>query len=112
MKVVEYEKAPVSYVSRPEAASILRVSVRTVSRYQQRGLLRFERHGRETRILLEDVRQLQQTPATELVRVDGRRLRLLMARVMMLELQLKDAMDVLDGGWFPTKTKATGASTA
>lgn len=87
---------PQRFVSRAKAAESLNCSLRTISRYQQAGRLRFQRVDGRIKILRDDVLRLRQEPPASQSRIDSVRLRRMDARIMMLELKLAEAMEELD----------------
>lgn len=94
MKLPTYQRAPRALVTRAEAADMLGCSLRSVSRYQNAGRLRFERRGQRTLILKEDV--VAMTRPGYSIRLENQRIRRMMAKVAMLELKLADVMEAMD----------------
>lgn len=89
-------RPPQQFLSRAEAAEQLGCSLRTVSRHQRSGRLRSEKRSGRTCILHDDVVTLKREPVASQGRLDKERLRQMSARVMMLEMQLKDIFEAFD----------------
>lgn len=109
MKVPSYPMPPRAMVTRAEAAELLGCSLRTVSRYQQAGRLRFNRHGRRTMIFKEDVVEMNRPDSS--VRVDNQRVRHLMGKLLMLEMRMAEVIEAMDAH-FLTKTTPPDEQTA
>ena len=89
-------RPPQQFLSRQEAARQLNCSLRTISRYQRAGRLRFERRGGRTCILREDVFALKREPPASQGRIDQQRMRIMMVRLVMLESKMADCIAELD----------------
>ena len=102
-------RPPLQFLTRAEAAEHLKVSLRTVSRYQREGRLRFDRIGGRTCILREDVLALKREPPRSQSRVERRQLQLLSQRIMCLELDLARIIEAMDEE-LHRRTQAANAS--